>query len=162
MWIHCCCLQTHQKRASDPITDGCEPPCVVAGNWTQEEQASALIYWAISPAPVSKNQTHSVKAVSPTYQIPDKAACDKGRKLLSESGFLLLQWNAVTKSNLRGRVGLCFHTTAHHWRKAEQELRAAGWRQELMRDHEEVLLTGLLMVCSAFLIEPRTTSPGLT
>ena len=20
-------LQTHQKRASDPITDGCEPPC---------------------------------------------------------------------------------------------------------------------------------------
>jgi hypothetical protein len=20
------CLQTHQKRASDPITDGCEPP----------------------------------------------------------------------------------------------------------------------------------------
>jgi hypothetical protein len=22
-----CCLQTHQKRASDPIIDGCEPPC---------------------------------------------------------------------------------------------------------------------------------------
>ena len=21
------CLQIHQKRASDPITDGCEPPC---------------------------------------------------------------------------------------------------------------------------------------
>jgi hypothetical protein len=21
------CLQTHQKRASDPIIDGCEPPC---------------------------------------------------------------------------------------------------------------------------------------
>jgi hypothetical protein len=21
------CLQTHQKRASDPITEGCEPPC---------------------------------------------------------------------------------------------------------------------------------------
>ena len=27
IWVHCCCLQTHQKRASDPITDGCEPPC---------------------------------------------------------------------------------------------------------------------------------------
>jgi hypothetical protein len=27
MWLHCSCLQTHQKRASDPITDGCEPPC---------------------------------------------------------------------------------------------------------------------------------------
>jgi hypothetical protein len=27
IWVHCHCLQTHQKRASDPITDGCEPPC---------------------------------------------------------------------------------------------------------------------------------------
>jgi hypothetical protein len=26
----CCCLQTYQKRASDPTTDGCEPPC---GGW---------------------------------------------------------------------------------------------------------------------------------
>ena len=25
--VHCSCLQTHPKRASDPITDGCEPPC---------------------------------------------------------------------------------------------------------------------------------------
>jgi hypothetical protein len=25
--VHCSCLQTHQKRASDLITDGCEPPC---------------------------------------------------------------------------------------------------------------------------------------
>jgi hypothetical protein len=24
MWLY---LQTHQKRALDPITDGCEPPC---------------------------------------------------------------------------------------------------------------------------------------
>jgi hypothetical protein len=27
MQVHCSCLQTHQKRASDPIIDGCEPPC---------------------------------------------------------------------------------------------------------------------------------------
>jgi hypothetical protein len=27
IWVHCSCLQTHQKRASDPITDGYEPPC---------------------------------------------------------------------------------------------------------------------------------------
>jgi hypothetical protein len=27
IWVHCCCLQTHKKRALDPITDGCEPPC---------------------------------------------------------------------------------------------------------------------------------------
>ena len=30
MCIHCSCLQTHQKRTSDFITDGCEPPC---GGW---------------------------------------------------------------------------------------------------------------------------------
>jgi hypothetical protein len=40
MRIHCRCLQTHQKRASDLITDGCESPC---GCWElnsgpQEEQ----------------------------------------------------------------------------------------------------------------------------
>ena len=27
MYAHCSCLQTHQERASDPITDGCESPC---------------------------------------------------------------------------------------------------------------------------------------
>ena len=27
MSTHCSYLQTHQKRASDPITDGCESPC---------------------------------------------------------------------------------------------------------------------------------------
>jgi hypothetical protein len=25
--IHCSCLQMQQKRVSDLITDGCEPPC---------------------------------------------------------------------------------------------------------------------------------------
>jgi hypothetical protein len=25
--VHCSCLQTHQKRASGPVTGGCEPPC---------------------------------------------------------------------------------------------------------------------------------------
>ena len=27
MWVHCCSLQKHLKRTSDPITDVCEPPC---------------------------------------------------------------------------------------------------------------------------------------
>jgi hypothetical protein len=27
IWVDCICLQTHQKKAPDPITDGCEPPC---------------------------------------------------------------------------------------------------------------------------------------
>jgi hypothetical protein len=42
--VHCSCLKTHQKRASDPITDGCEAPC---GCWElnsepPEEQSSLL------------------------------------------------------------------------------------------------------------------------
>jgi hypothetical protein len=45
MSVHCQCLQTHQKRASDLITDGCEPPC---GCWDLnsrplEEQPVLLI-----------------------------------------------------------------------------------------------------------------------
>jgi hypothetical protein len=47
IWVHCSCLQTHQKRASDLISDGLEPPC---GCWELnsgplEEQS---VSWAIS------------------------------------------------------------------------------------------------------------------
>jgi hypothetical protein len=43
-FIYKSCLQTHQKRASDSITDGCEPPC---GCWdlnsgSLEEQSMLL------------------------------------------------------------------------------------------------------------------------
>jgi hypothetical protein len=44
MWIHCRCLQTHKKRASDPITDGCEPPCGCWGlNSGPLEEQSVLL-----------------------------------------------------------------------------------------------------------------------
>jgi hypothetical protein len=44
--LHCNCLQTHQRRASDLITDGCEPPC---GCWhlnsgPSEEQSLLLTF----------------------------------------------------------------------------------------------------------------------
>jgi hypothetical protein len=53
--IHCGCLQTHQKRTSDPITGGCEPPC---GCWELNSGSlgravSALNRWAISAAQIS-------------------------------------------------------------------------------------------------------------
>jgi hypothetical protein len=46
MYVHCSCLRTPQKRASDLITDGCEPPC---GCWDLnsgplEEQSGALTH----------------------------------------------------------------------------------------------------------------------
>jgi hypothetical protein len=54
IWEHCSCLQTHQKRASDPITDGCEPPCGCLGIElrTSGRAVSTLNCWAISPAQV--------------------------------------------------------------------------------------------------------------
>lgn len=39
-------------------------------------------------------------------------------------GFLLLQWNTITKSKLRkGFIWFMLHILVHHWRKPEQELR---------------------------------------
>ena len=44
MLVHCSCLQTLQKTASDLSTDGCEPPC---GCWDLNsgplEEQSALL-----------------------------------------------------------------------------------------------------------------------
>jgi hypothetical protein len=44
IYIHCSCLQSHQKKLSNLITDGCEPPC---GCWNlnsgpSEEQSVLL------------------------------------------------------------------------------------------------------------------------
>ena len=36
-WVHYCCLQTHQKRVSDLIISGCEPPC---GCWDLNSEPS--------------------------------------------------------------------------------------------------------------------------
>jgi hypothetical protein len=45
-------LKTHQKRASDLITDGCEPPCgcCVPELRTSGKAVSALNHGVISPA----------------------------------------------------------------------------------------------------------------
>jgi hypothetical protein len=53
--IHGLCLQTYQKRASDPITYGCEPPCGLLGIElrTSGRAVSALNSWTIFPAPTS-------------------------------------------------------------------------------------------------------------
>ena len=44
MLVHCSCLQTHQKRASAPITDSCEPPwgCWELNSEPLEEQSVLL------------------------------------------------------------------------------------------------------------------------
>jgi hypothetical protein len=51
MRVHCSCLQTHQERVLDPITDGCEPPC---GCWELNsgplEEQSVLLTAELSEA----------------------------------------------------------------------------------------------------------------
>ena len=44
MYVHCRCLQTPQKRESDLVTDGCEPPsgCWDLNSGPSEEQLGAL------------------------------------------------------------------------------------------------------------------------
>ena len=44
IWVHHCSLQRHQKRASDPITDVCEPPwgCWELNSGPLEEQSVLL------------------------------------------------------------------------------------------------------------------------
>jgi hypothetical protein len=43
--VYCSCLQTHKKRALDPITDGCEPPrgCWELNSGSLKEQSVLLI-----------------------------------------------------------------------------------------------------------------------
>ena len=53
IWVCCSCLQTRQKRASDPIIDGCEPPCRCWElNSEPLEELSVLFHWAISRVPL--------------------------------------------------------------------------------------------------------------
>ena len=96
IWVHCCCLQTHQKRTSDPITDGCEPPC---GCWElnsgplEEQAASALNHWAISPAPIPIFQAplfHFRSKMSPKQTLLDfRVGLRWGGSL---SHYILLSW----------------------------------------------------------------------
>jgi hypothetical protein len=54
LWVQHSCLQTHQKRASDPITDDFDPPC---GCWELTsgplEEHSKLLTAEPSPQPLS-------------------------------------------------------------------------------------------------------------
>ena len=61
--MHCFCLQTHQVRSSDLITDGNEPPC---GCWDLNSgplgrSVSALNHGAISPASINDFMSKSNK-----------------------------------------------------------------------------------------------------
>ncbi|EDM03409.1 rCG61825 [Rattus norvegicus] len=98
MWVHRSCLQTHQKRASDPITDGCEPPCV-AGNLNsgplQEQSVLLTTEPSITPAPhygiciwasLNFSPIHCLLAPKLSVNTPltqgKQCACEKARQSL--------------------------------------------------------------------------------
>jgi hypothetical protein len=69
MWVHCHYLQTHQKRTSDPITDGCEPPCGCSElNSGPLEEQSVLLTTKTSLQPESP-------FLSPSHFIPFSVLC---------------------------------------------------------------------------------------
>jgi hypothetical protein len=59
------CLKTHQKRASDLIRDGCEPPC---GCWELNsgslEEQSVLVTTEASPQPWTLDFNTSISSIS--------------------------------------------------------------------------------------------------
>jgi hypothetical protein len=71
IWVHCRCLQTHRKRASDLITVGWEPPC---GCWEMnsgplEEQS---VFLTSDPSLQSLKETNFyvswIKTITENYQ----------------------------------------------------------------------------------------------
>jgi hypothetical protein len=61
--VQCSCLQPHQKRASDPITDGYEPPC---GCWELNseslEEQSVLLTTELSLQPEFQHFKNSISS----------------------------------------------------------------------------------------------------
>jgi hypothetical protein len=66
MQVHCSCLQTLHKRASDLITDGCEPPC---GCWDlnsgPSEGQSVLL--TAEPSGCKYSSNFQVEVLYPIY-----------------------------------------------------------------------------------------------
>jgi hypothetical protein len=112
--VHCSCLQTLQKRVSDFVMDGCEPPC---GCWDlnsglSEEQSGTLTNWAISPALniFLKRDNCSWAVVPPTFN-PNTWEAEAGR-------FLSLRPAWSTKW-VPGQPGL--HRETLSWKTKERE-----------------------------------------
>jgi hypothetical protein len=79
IFVHCSCFQTYQRRASDPITDGCEPPC---GCWELNsgplEEQSELLNGEPSLQPLSSYflKSHVSKSSSVLFN-PDSTHSSK-------------------------------------------------------------------------------------
>jgi hypothetical protein len=79
------CLQTHQKRASDLITDGCEPPC---GSWELNsgplEEQSVLLTTepSLQPRVLRQNFKYQPGVVAHAFD-PSTREAEAGRFLSS-------------------------------------------------------------------------------
>jgi hypothetical protein len=89
MWVHHCFLQTHQKRASDPITDGCEPPC---GCWELnsgplEEQS---VLWTAEPSLQPPCWNSNIQGYDPETR-SEKWLCNNGAAVMGGNTPLMSQ-----------------------------------------------------------------------
>jgi hypothetical protein len=86
---------------------------------------------------------------------------------LSTSGFLLLWWNAMTQKQVgEKRVHLAYTSISQSIIEGNQDRNSHGagtWKQKPIQRPWRRMLTGLLPIAwsACFLIEPRTTSPGM-
>ena len=112
LWIYCECLQTHQKRASDPITDGLWATLWVLGIelGTSGREVSALEHWVISFLNLySKTQTSSLSINCISHSLKPFAWSFSGKLLgrLLPMTFRSCFPFLVPLSNLALTLGLC-------------------------------------------------------
>jgi hypothetical protein len=109
LWVHCSCLQIHQKRLSDPITHGCEPLC---GYWELNSGP-----WEELLTAESSLQPHSSLFVS--YYICSYT--DMNRTITKAV--------SLSSAGLKG-MGLCAwlatSLVANDWNTWQKQLRKAG------------------------------------
>ena len=95
IWVHCHYLKTHQERASDPITDGGEPPC---GCW--ETNSGPL-----EEQPVLLMAESSLQAPCPFLEVSMSIS------LVADDELSHLHMHITQHSNV---LSWCLHTLYHH------------------------------------------------
>ena len=77
IWVHCSCLQTHQKRVSDSIMDGCESPCGC---------------WELNSGPLEEQSV--LLTVEPSLQSVNSLSCRSWLSLLPLQ--VVFKWEIIT------------------------------------------------------------------
>jgi hypothetical protein len=103
-WVHCNCLQRHQKRAPNPTSDGCEPPCGC---------------WELNSGPLEEQSVLlTLSHLSSPYPMIFNTYYDCTCQWLSSVMFLSCLWNGVSLCSQRSAcqclpIKVVWHRTWH-------------------------------------------------